>query len=121
MSTFSGIIKEIPFISVDRFDNDNLNSKLFFLSHCHTDHMVGLSNNDLPGPLYVSPISAVILQGKYNNLKNIHCLQIGGNNFIIIIIVIYLFVYTFIVYIYYIYMFLFLQFQRQYTYQIVII
>lgn len=42
MSTFPGLIDEIPKISVDRFDEKNLTSELFFLSHFHADHMVGL-------------------------------------------------------------------------------
>lgn len=45
MSTFLGLIEEIPGISIDRFDGDNLNSSAFFLSHCHTDHMEGLNYN----------------------------------------------------------------------------
>lgn len=42
MSTFEGIIEEIPGISVDNFENNNLQSSIFFLSHCHTDHMRGI-------------------------------------------------------------------------------
>ena len=44
MSCFGGILKEIPNISIDRFDGPNLQSTCFFLSHCHTDHMVGLDS-----------------------------------------------------------------------------
>lgn len=35
------------FISIDRFDKENLDSDAFFLSHCHTDHMVGLADDIL--------------------------------------------------------------------------
>lgn len=42
MSTFPGFIHEIPKISVDRFVGRNLKSEVFFLSHFHADHMVGL-------------------------------------------------------------------------------
>lgn len=42
MSTFGGIVSEIPNISVDRFDGSNLLSSAYFLSHCHSDHMKGL-------------------------------------------------------------------------------
>lgn len=45
MSTFQGKLEEIKNISVDRFDEENLNSYAFFLSHCHTDHMIGLHNS----------------------------------------------------------------------------
>ena len=44
MSTFAGLIQEIPGISVDRFDAENLTSSAYFLSHCHTDHMEGMDD-----------------------------------------------------------------------------
>lgn len=44
MSTFLGFIEEIPGISVDRFDGENLDSSAYFLSHYHTDHMRGLDD-----------------------------------------------------------------------------
>lgn len=76
MSTFLGLIDEIPGISIDRFDGNNLNSKCFFLSHCHTDHMHGLHKyNNLPGPLYLSHVSAVIVRSMYPNISNIICLN----------------------------------------------
>ncbi|XP_074111165.1 DNA cross-link repair protein snm1 [Cotesia typhae] len=76
MSTFGGLIEEIPGISVDRFDGENLKSSLFFLSHCHTDHMQGLTyprdfiekilkQNQY---LYCSPISKKILECKLQRL-----------------------------------------------------
>lgn len=81
MSTFSGQLKEIQDVSIDRFDGNNLKSKLFFLSHCHTDHMVGLDNPDgLPGPLYLSPVSAVIVRQQYPSITRLICLNIGGKN-----------------------------------------
>ncbi|KAK7869233.1 hypothetical protein R5R35_000864 [Gryllus longicercus] len=46
MSTFNGIVREIPNISIDRFDGFNLRSTVFFLSHCHADHMQGLFTNN---------------------------------------------------------------------------
>ncbi|XP_055384832.1 protein artemis-like [Condylostylus longicornis] len=70
MSTFNGLIDEIPFISVDRFEKHNLHSSLFFLSHCHYDHMIGL-NRDLilPGKLYCSEISSIFLKKQFPNLE----------------------------------------------------
>jgi DNA cross-link repair 1C protein len=44
MSSFPGKFKEYDFISIDRFNYDNLSSSLFFLSHCHEDHMIGLND-----------------------------------------------------------------------------
>lgn len=76
MSTFAGIMNEFPFISVDRFDNENLHSKLFFLSHCHMDHMCGLDNLDgIPGRLYMSPISAIIIRKQFPHIKEVVALK----------------------------------------------
>ncbi|XP_076380198.1 protein artemis isoform X5 [Megalopta genalis] len=72
MSTFLGLIKEIPGISVDRFDEENLTSSVFFLSHCHYDHMQGLSDvffehlNVHSKYLYCSPITKALLENKFN-------------------------------------------------------
>ncbi|XP_066146139.1 protein artemis [Euwallacea fornicatus] len=75
MSTFDGPIREIPGISVDRFDGENLKSSVFFLSHCHTDHMQGLENVQFQKKLvlenkylYLSTVSAVILRVLYPGL-----------------------------------------------------
>ncbi|XP_055633308.1 protein artemis-like [Toxorhynchites rutilus septentrionalis] len=80
MSTLSGFIEGIPGISVDRFlDRNREESKQFFLSHCHSDHMLGLNlSESLPGPLYTSTISAVFLKHRYPQLiGNIKTLDIG--------------------------------------------
>lgn len=84
MSTFSGFIDGIKNVSVDRFVPFNLEeSRVFFLSHCHTDHMIGLNkiseSNPLPGPLYLSEISRVILRRRYPRIKHLITLKIGGN------------------------------------------
>lgn len=71
MSTFLGLIEEIPGISVDRFDGENLNSSAYFLSHCHTDHMQGLSYEffkylkQCNKYLYCSHISKAFLETRY--------------------------------------------------------
>ncbi|XP_076173065.1 DNA cross-link repair protein snm1 [Ptiloglossa arizonensis] len=74
MSTFLGLIKEIPGILVDCFDNEILTSSsyIFFLSHCHTDHMKGLSNTFFEylyksnKYLYCSPITKALLESKFS-------------------------------------------------------
>ncbi|XP_011503355.1 PREDICTED: protein artemis [Ceratosolen solmsi marchali] len=72
MSTFLGFIDEIPGISIDCFDEENLNSSVFFLSHCHYDHMKGLDYkffNYLMKTnkfLYCSHISRLILKHTFN-------------------------------------------------------
>ena len=35
MSCFAGKLKEYPCFSVDCFDKNNLDSNVYFLSHCH--------------------------------------------------------------------------------------
>lgn len=70
MSTFFGLIEEIPGISVDRFDGENLNSSAYFLSHCHTDHMQGINYRffkhlqQYNKYLYCSHISKLFLKAK---------------------------------------------------------
>lgn len=77
MSTFGGKIQEIPEISVDRFDGENLFSEAFFLSHCHTDHMKGLEEVFFENLiktnryLYASEISCIILKKKYSVRSNL--------------------------------------------------
>ncbi|KAL3268904.1 hypothetical protein HHI36_007991 [Cryptolaemus montrouzieri] len=75
MSTFGGKIKEIPGISIDRFDRNNLDSQAYFLSHCHIDHMVGLNTSEFQGILkerncfiYVSHVTKAILKKLYPNI-----------------------------------------------------
>lgn len=67
------------FISIDRFDKDNLNSLAYFLSHCHTDHMVGLDCDTFATTLcnrdnvrlYVCEVTKILLLSdpKYQHLK----------------------------------------------------
>ncbi|XP_046577035.1 protein artemis-like [Haliotis rubra] len=45
MSCFQGLMWEYTSVSLDRFDGRNLSSTVFFLSHCHKDHMVGLHSS----------------------------------------------------------------------------
>lgn len=81
MSTFGGKIEEIPYISVDRFDGENLKSDVYFLSHCHSDHMNGI-NLDFGDHLiesnkfiYATKISCIILSRMFprcaKNLKEL--------------------------------------------------
>lgn len=89
MSTFSGFLEEIENVSVDRFTQLNFRSKAFFLSHCHTDHMIGLNEINtevqLPGPLYLSEISKIIVQRRYPAIKNLVILKTGGMYDLIIV------------------------------------
>ncbi|XP_060813847.1 protein artemis isoform X2 [Bombus pascuorum] len=84
MSTFLGLIKEIPGISVDRFDGENLTSSIFFLSHCHSDHMHGLSDtffehiDEYKKCFYCSPISKALLESRFK-FKSSCVKEIGIN------------------------------------------
>lgn len=80
MSTFNGQIEEIPGIAVDEFSEENIeDSKALFVSHCHTDHMHGLSElKDFDYPIYATSISALFIRRKFPNLEgNIKELEIG--------------------------------------------
>lgn len=74
MSTFPGLIAEIPGISVDRFDEGNINSSVYFLSHCHSDHMRGLGDDFFSSLtqsnkyLYCSPVTKAFLLGIYSRI-----------------------------------------------------
>lgn len=69
-------MSEIDYISIDNFQDKNLKSYAFFLSHCHTDHMKGLDSRDFEmclrqnnAYLYTSYVSGPILEKRYPNLK----------------------------------------------------
>ncbi|XP_035676991.1 protein artemis-like isoform X1 [Branchiostoma floridae] len=69
MSCFGGRMSEYRYLSIDRFDGENLESWAFFLSHAHRDHMVGLDNPgflsrlkaSLKTRLYCSDITKALL------------------------------------------------------------
>lgn len=81
MSSFLGKIKEIPGISVDHFEKDNVSASAYFLSHAHTDHTKGLSTyffNQLTNTnkfFYCSHLTKAILENKFNDDKEIHNLM----------------------------------------------
>ncbi|XP_035216889.1 probable cyclin-dependent serine/threonine-protein kinase DDB_G0292550 isoform X2 [Stegodyphus dumicola] len=84
MSTFDGVIKEYPLISIDRFlkdeECDNYASTVYFLSHCHTDHMSGLEDKEFYehlkarsfSKIYVSDVTECLLKSDplYFHLSN---------------------------------------------------
>lgn len=74
MSTFNGLIEEIPQISIDNFVTKGM--KYYFLSHCHSDHLNGIEKLDQEAPLYATPISKLIVSRKYPKI-NIIELEIG--------------------------------------------
>ena len=68
MSEFGGPISENRVVSTDRFNGENLKSTVYLLSHCHTDHTVGLNEPELFESLnqyhlkiYFHKISAALL------------------------------------------------------------
>jgi DNA cross-link repair 1C protein len=75
MSTFDGKIEEIPGISVDEFVDNQ--AKVYFLSHCHTDHMNGLSALKTEAPVYTTSISALFIRKKCPQLENVRILELG--------------------------------------------
>lgn len=75
MSTFNGQLQEIRHISIDNFENTE--SKCYFLSHCHSDHMRSLENlSQISQPLYTTTLSALIIQKRYPSI-NVQILEYG--------------------------------------------
>ena len=76
MSTFCGLLEEIPGVSIDCFTEENVHSSVYFLSHCHSDHMKGLNENFFKSLtkqnkfLYCSHISKSILENKFLVLQS---------------------------------------------------
>ncbi|KAI6900006.1 hypothetical protein KC318_g8075 [Hortaea werneckii] len=63
MSTFDGIVKEFPDIRIDHFRSSNEQSQpplASFLSHVHSDHLVGLESCKSPF-IYCSPATRELL------------------------------------------------------------
>lgn len=50
-NTFDGVLREFPYIGVDRF---NTSASVFLLTHCHADHLDGISNKSFSGIVYCS-------------------------------------------------------------------
>lgn len=72
-SSFHGKIFEVAGISVDNFEEHNLQSRAFFLSHCHSDHTKGLFSSKLLRTLecngiyiYMSELTAAIISDDCN-------------------------------------------------------
>jgi len=68
MCTYHGIIEEYPLISIDSFETHNYTSTMFFITHIHMDHLVGLERPEfgkyvakINAPIYMSDISKQLL------------------------------------------------------------
>ncbi|KAK6464983.1 hypothetical protein DFJ63DRAFT_377 [Scheffersomyces coipomensis] len=55
---FNGLVEEFPGLGVDRF---NTNANVYLLTHCHTDHLVGLSAASFRSKVYCSHTTKSIL------------------------------------------------------------
>lgn len=55
---FSGIIEEFPFLAVDRF---NTAASTVLLTHCHSDHLVGIHNKLLAGQILCTEATRLLL------------------------------------------------------------
>lgn len=66
-NTFDGLISEFPGLGVDRF---NTKASAFLLTHCHTDHLVGLLNKSFSGQVYCSKETKSLLAANLV-LKNV--------------------------------------------------
>ncbi|CAF0924060.1 unnamed protein product [Rotaria sordida] len=68
MSAYHGILEEYPLISIDSFESYNYTSTMFFITHIHMDHLVGLERPEfgkyvakINAPIYMSDISKQLL------------------------------------------------------------
>ncbi|CAF4598084.1 unnamed protein product [Rotaria sp. Silwood1] len=68
MCTYHGILEEYPLISIDSFESYNYTSTMFFITHVHMDHLVGLERPEfgkyvakINAPIYMSDISKQLL------------------------------------------------------------
>merc|ERR1719246_261801 len=59
-------------IRVDNFQyrSTDKTDYVYFLSHCHEDHLKGLSNNWSQGKIYASNRSKLLITERWPNLKN---------------------------------------------------
>uniref|UniRef100_A0A915PC94 DNA repair metallo-beta-lactamase domain-containing protein n=1 Tax=Setaria digitata TaxID=48799 RepID=A0A915PC94_9BILA len=71
MGSFRGMFTECNWISVDQFNSDDPKCTVFFLSHCHSDHMQGLDTDHfyqlMAGKfavLYCHKISKILLSSE---------------------------------------------------------
>ncbi|XP_069698466.1 protein artemis-like [Periplaneta americana] len=93
MSCFEGRVKELGSVSIDCFQYSNLQSTVYFLSHCHSDHMGGLRSeaflkrlgisNDIY--LYCSEITRLILSAENTFSEVLHKIKdlpLGASNIV---------------------------------------
>lgn len=57
-NTFKGRLVEFPDIAVDKF---NIDARLYLLTHCHTDHLVGIKNKSFQSRIYCSDLTKRML------------------------------------------------------------
>lgn len=50
-NTFHGLVEEFPGLCIDKF---NQTAKMYLLSHCHSDHLIGLENRSFNEFIYCS-------------------------------------------------------------------
>lgn len=58
-NTFDGVVREFPFVSLDRF---NCGTPVSLLTHCHADHLAGLLNKLMGGIVYCSHVTKKLLE-----------------------------------------------------------
>ncbi|OBA18991.1 hypothetical protein METBIDRAFT_47546, partial [Metschnikowia bicuspidata var. bicuspidata NRRL YB-4993] len=57
-NTFDGVLREFPYIGVDRF---NTSASVFLLTHCHADHLSGITNKSFTSIVYCSEETKLLL------------------------------------------------------------
>ncbi|GAA5939221.1 uncharacterized protein JCM15063_004456 [Sporobolomyces koalae] len=67
MSTHNGYVKEFPFVRIDAFTpipnpSTRLHPLYHFLTHAHTDHLVGLDSPHFTGTIYMTPVTNCLVR-----------------------------------------------------------
>lgn len=67
-NTFDGTLGEFPFIGIDKFDSS---ASVFLLTHCHSDHLVGINNKSVTGQIYCSQETKELIKISRASLKSL--------------------------------------------------
>lgn len=71
-NTFDGILREFPYISLDKF---NCGTPICLLTHFHADHLAGLLNRLFTGIIYCSEITRKLLEASPRYRKVLRFVQ----------------------------------------------
>ncbi|GAA5899885.1 uncharacterized protein JCM6883_006023 [Sporobolomyces salmoneus] len=82
MSTHNGYVKEFPFIRIDSFTSSpnpstSLHPLYHFLTHAHTDHLVGLNSPAFRGTIYMTPVTKMLVANTMEAAERVRWEEFG--------------------------------------------